>query len=133
LYSKIEHIGIAVRSLDDALRVYAAGLGFKVEHVEEVADQRIRVALLPIGESRLELLEPMGEDSPVAKFIARRGEGMHHICFQVEDIMLEIGKLKATGVRMIDETPRPGAAGCMVAFVHPCSTCGVLVELSQPA
>jgi methylmalonyl-CoA/ethylmalonyl-CoA epimerase len=133
LYSKIAHIGIAVRSLDEALRVYTSAFGFVVEHVEEVASQKTRVAMLPIGESRLELLEAMEEDSPVARFIAKRGEGIHHICFQVEDVKQEISRLKAAGVRMIDETPRPGADGCLVAFVHPSSTNGVLVELSQPS
>jgi len=133
LYSKIAHIGIAVRSLDEALRVYTSAFGFAAEHVEEVASQKTRVAMLPVGESRLELLEAMEEDSPVARFIAKRGEGIHHICFQVEDIKQEISRLKAAGVRMIDETPRPGADGCLVAFVHPSSTNGVLVELSQPS
>ena len=132
LYSKIDHIGIAVRSLDDALRVYTSALGFAVEHVEEVTSQKTRVAMLPTGESRLELLEAMEEDSPVARFIAKRGEGIHHICFRVEDIKQEISRLKAAGVRMIDETPRTGSCGCQVAFIHPSSTCGVLVELSQP-
>lgn len=132
LYSKIDHIGIAVRSLDDALRVYTAVLGLKLEHIEEATDQKARIAMLPVGETRLELLEAMGEDSPVAKFIARRGEGIHHICFRVDNIAQEINKLKDAGVCMIDETPRPGAGGCLVAFVHPSSTCGVLVELSQP-
>jgi methylmalonyl-CoA/ethylmalonyl-CoA epimerase len=133
LYSKIAHIGIAVRSLDDALRVYTSALGFAVERIEEVASQKTRVAMLPIGDSCLELLEAMEEDSPVARFIAKRGEGIHHICFVVADIKQEICKLKASGVRMIDETPRPGADGCLVAFVHPSSTGGVLVELSQPS
>ncbi len=131
MYSKIDHIGIAVRSLEEALRAYTAGLGFKVEHIEEVVDQRTRIATLPIGESRLELLEAMGDDSPVAKFIAKHGEGMHHICFRVEDIRLELNRLKKAGVRLIDEIPRSGAGGCLVAFVHPSATGGVLVELAQ--
>ncbi len=133
LYLKIDHIGIAVRSLDEALRVYSSGLGFEVGHVEEVAEQKTRVAMLPVGESRLELLQALEADSPVAKFIARRGEGLHHICFQVADIAHEISRLKASGVRLIDETPRAGADGCLVAFLHPSGTAGVLIELSQPA
>ena len=131
MHLKIDHIGIAVRSLKDAIRIYSAGLDFKVAIIEEVADQSTRVAMLPIGESRLELLEPSGDDSPVAKFITKRGEGMHHICVSVENITQAIGQLKAAGARMIDETPRPGANGCLVAFVHPSSTCGVLIELAQ--
>ncbi len=132
MYSRIDHIGIAVRSLNESLRVYGEAMGLKVERIEEVPDQRTRVAMLPVGESRLELLEATGEDSPVAKFLCKRGEGMHHICFRVEDIRQEISRLRAAGVRMIDETPRKGAGGCLVAFVHPSGTGGVLVELSQP-
>jgi methylmalonyl-CoA/ethylmalonyl-CoA epimerase len=131
VYLKIDHIGIAVRSLDVALRAYTAGLGFRLGEIEEVPDQKTRIAMLPVGESRLELLEATGDDSPVARFIARRGEGIHHICFLVEDITREIARLKAAGVPMIDEIPRPGADGCLVAFVHPSGTGGVLVELSQ--
>ncbi len=131
MYKKIDHIGIAVRSLDEILPIYTTGLGFQVEHIEEVADQKTRVAMLPIGESRLELLEATDTDSPIARFIARRGEGMHHICFRVENVAKEVERLKAAGVRMIDEVPRPGADQCLVAFIHPASTGGVLVELSQ--
>ncbi len=132
MYLKIDHIGIAVHSLEDAVRVYSSALGFEVAHIEEVSGQKTRVAMLPVGDCRLELLEATDPESPVAKFIAKRGEGMHHICFQVQDIRQEIERLKAAGVRMIDECPRPGAGGCQVAFVHPGSACGVLVELSQP-
>jgi methylmalonyl-CoA/ethylmalonyl-CoA epimerase len=131
LYLRIDHIGIAVRSLDEALRNYTEGLGFRAAKIEEVPDQKTRVVMLPIGESRLELLQATDPDSPVARFIARRGEGMHHICFLVEDVAEEIAKLKAAGVRMIDDVARPGADGCLVAFVHPSGTGGVLVELSQ--
>ncbi len=132
MYSRIDHIGIAVRSLHESLRVYGEAMGLKVERIEEVPEQRTCVAMLPVGESRVELLEAMGEDSPVAKFLCKRGEGMHHLCFRVEDIRQEISRLRAAGVRMIDETPRRGAGGCLVAFVHPSGTGGVLVELSQP-
>ena len=128
---KIDHIGIAVRSLEAALKVYCQGFGLRMDHVEEVAEQKTRVATLPVGETRLELLEAMEEDSPVGKFIARRGEGLHHICFRVENLEEELKKLKAAGVRLIDEMPRPGARDCLVAFIHPSSTGGVLVELSQ--
>ncbi|HYK91072.1 MAG TPA: methylmalonyl-CoA epimerase [Acidobacteriota bacterium] len=131
MYTKIDHVGMAVRSLDQALRVYTDALGLHLERIEEVVDQGTRVAVLPIGESRLELLEAIGDSSPVARFIAKRGEGMHHICLQVEDIRQELSRLKEAGIRMIDETPRVGAGDCLVAFLHPSSTGGVLVELSQ--
>jgi methylmalonyl-CoA/ethylmalonyl-CoA epimerase len=131
MFRKIDHIGIAVKSLDAALAVYRT-LGFEPGEVEEVADQKTRVAMLPVGESRLELLEPTEPDSPIGKFLARRGEGMHHVCLQVADVAAEVARLRSAGVRMIDEAPRPGAGGCLVAFVHPTSAGGVLVELSQP-
>ena len=133
MYRKIDHIGIAVRSIDAALKVYGAGLGLGIESVEDVPDQKTRVAMIPIGESHLELLEAMEQDSPVGKFISKRGEGLHHICFQVDDLVEELTKLKTAGVRLIDESPRTGAGQCLVAFIHPSSTAGVLVELSQPA
>ncbi len=133
MFSRIDHIGIAVRSLEESLPLYSKGLGISPEHVELVPEQKTRVAVLPVGEGRLELLESMGEDSPIARFIAKRGEGLHHVCFQVEDIVSELKRLKAAGVRLIDEVPRCGAGGCLIAFVHPESAAGVLIELSQPA
>ena len=133
MYRKIDHIGIAVRSINAALKVYGAGLGLGIESVEDVPDQKTRVAVIPIGESHLELLEAMEQDSPVGRFISKRGEGLHHICFQVDDLVEELKKLKTAGVRLIDESPRTGAGQCLVAFIHPSSTAGVLVELSQPA
>ena len=132
MYRKIDHIGIAVRSIEEALRVYT-GLGFQADQVEEVAAQKTRVAMLPIGASRLELLESTEPDSPIARFLAKRGEGLHHICFQVDDIAEELHRLRAAGVRLIDEVARTGADQCLVAFIHPSATGGVLVELSQPA
>jgi methylmalonyl-CoA/ethylmalonyl-CoA epimerase len=131
LYRKIDHVGIAVRSIEEALRVYAV-LGFQVDHIEEVGEQKTRVAMLPIGESRLELLESTEPDSPIARFISKRGEGLHHITFRVDDIFEELSRLRAAGIRLIDEVPRTGADRCLVAFIHPSSTGGVLVELSQP-
>jgi methylmalonyl-CoA epimerase len=133
VYRKIDHIGVAVASLNGALSVYETAFGLLKQHVEEVAEQGVRVAMLPIGESRIELLEPMSPDSPVGKFLAKRGEGIHHICFQVDNLEKELSKLKQAGVRLIDEAPRKGAGGCLVAFVHPSATGGVLIELSQPA
>jgi methylmalonyl-CoA/ethylmalonyl-CoA epimerase len=132
LYRKIDHIGIAVQSLERTLKIYEGSLALRVERMEEVADQQVRVAILPVGESRVELLEATADDSPIARFLARRGEGLHHICFQVDSVMDEIRKLKAAGVRLIDEMPRAGADGSLVAFIHPSGTGGVLIELSQP-
>ena len=132
MYRRIDHIGIAVKSLDEATRLYREVLGFEVTAIEDVLDQKTRTALLPVGESRLELLQAIDAGSPVAKFIAHRGEGLHHICFQVDDISAELNKLRSAGVRLIDEVPRQGACGCLVAFLHPSCTAGVLIELSQP-
>jgi len=126
----LDHIGIAVRSIA-ATTIYE-DLGLTVDHVETVASQGVRTAFLPVGDSRLELLEPTGPDSPVAKYIGKRGEGIHHLCFRVEDIDAELEKLKAKGYRLVNETPVPGAHGCRVAFLHPSAGSGVLIELSQP-
>ena len=131
LYLKVDHIGIAVRSLEEAIRVYSEGLGMGVAAVEDVPEQKTRVALIPVGESRIELLEATGDDSPVARFIARRGEGIHHVCLEVDDLAAAITRLKSAGIRMVDPEPRKGAGGCMVAFVHPSAPGGVLLELSQ--
>jgi methylmalonyl-CoA/ethylmalonyl-CoA epimerase len=128
---KIEHIGIATRGLDEALRFWRDALGLEVVETEEVAEQKVRVAMLPIGESRVELLEPTSEDSPIAKFISKRGAGIHHIAVRVEDIRASLQSLKEQGLRLIDETPRIGAGGCLVAFVHPSSANGVLLELVE--
>ncbi len=107
-------------------------LGVKVECIEQVPEQKARVAVLAVGQERLELLESMAVDSPIARFLARRGQGLHHICFQVEDVAAELKRLRACGVRLIDEEPRRGAGGSLIAFIHPEGS-GVLVELSQPA
>ena len=128
---KIEHIGIATRELDEALRFWRDALGLEVVETEEVAEQKVRVAMLPVGESRVELLEPTSDDSPVAKFIEKRGAGIHHIAVRVENIRESLARLKDQGIRLIDETPRIGAGGCLVAFVHPSSANGVLLELVE--
>jgi methylmalonyl-CoA/ethylmalonyl-CoA epimerase len=128
---KIEHIGIATRALDEALLFWRDALGLDVSETEEVAEQKVRVAMLPVGETRVELLEPTSEDSPVAKFIAKRGAGIHHIAVRVQDIRESLERLKKQGIRLIDETPRTGAGGCLVAFVHPSSANGVLLELVE--
>jgi methylmalonyl-CoA/ethylmalonyl-CoA epimerase len=128
---KIDHIGIATNGIDDAARFYLESLGLQIEHVEEVASQKVRVAMLPLGESRVELLEPTSDDSPISKFLAKRGPGIHHIAVRVEDIRASLAELKEKGARLIDEQPRPGAGGCLVAFIHPSSTGGVLLELVE--
>lgn len=128
---KIEHIGIATRALDEALLFWRDALGLEVSETEEVAEQKVRVAMLPVGESRVELLEPTSDDSPVAKFLEKRGAGIHHIAVRVENIRESLARLKEQGIRLIDETPRIGAGGCLVAFVHPSSANGVLLELVE--
>jgi LAO/AO transport system kinase len=129
--SKIQHLGVAVSSIDEALAFWRDGLGLEVRGIEEVAEQGVRVALLPIGESRIELLEATGPATPVGRFLERRGPGLHHICIEVEEIASRLRDLKARGIRLIDEEPRRGAAGALVAFNNPASTGGVLVELTQ--
>ena len=128
---KIEHIGIATRTLDDALGFWRDALGLEVEEVEEVAEQGVRVAMLPIGETRVELLEPTSEASPIARFLEKRGAGVHHIAVRVDDIGATLMRLKEKGLRLIDEVPRKGAGGCLVAFIHPSSANGVLLELVE--
>ena len=128
---KIDHIGIATENLEDGLAIWRDSLGLTVQETEEVAEQRVRVAMLPIGDTRVELLEPTTPDSAVGKFLAKRGPGIHHIAVEVEDINASLAELKSKGARLIDEKPRIGAGGCLVAFVHPTSTHGVLLELVQ--
>jgi len=130
MFRKIDHVGIAVRNLDEAIKVWE-GLGLKVEEIEEVPDQKVRTAIIHIGESRIELLEPTAEDSPIAKFIAKRGEGIHHIALGVTNIEEHLRELKEKGYRLIDEEPRIGAGGAKIAFVHPKSVTGVLLELCE--
>src|SRR6188472_2400448 len=126
---KIDHIGIATKGIDDALGFWVGALGLENVHTEVVEDQKVRVAMLPIGESRIELLEATSDDSPISKFLTRRGPGVHHIAFNVADIRAALADLKLKGTRLIDEEPRTGAGGCLVAFIHPSSTGGVLIEL----
>lgn len=128
---KINHLGIATKDIQEALKFYENALGLENVHTETVEDQKVRVAMLPIGESRIELLEPTSEDSPISKFLEKRGGGIHHIAVEVEDIEAALLKLKQAGARLIDEQPRIGAEGCLVAFVHPSATNGVLLELVQ--
>ena len=127
----LDHIGIAVADLEEALRFYRDALGLEIEMPEEVPSQHVRAHFIPAGESALELLEATDAESPIAKYVARRGPGLHHITLRVDDIAAALARLKARGVRLIDEVPRPGAHGSLVAFIHPASAHGVLVELKQ--
>jgi methylmalonyl-CoA/ethylmalonyl-CoA epimerase len=127
----LDHIGIAVSDLAAALGFYRDGLGLEVEGSEEVPAQRVRAHFLKVGASTLELLEATSADSPIARYLGKRGPGLHHVTLRVDDIAAVLAELKARGVRLIDEQPRPGAEGALVAFVHPASTHGVLVELKQ--
>ena len=128
---KINHLGIATKGIDEALEFWSDALGLENIHTEVVKDQKVRVAMLPIGETRIELLEPTSDDSPISKFLEKRGGGIHHIAIEVDDIEASLAKLKAQGMRLIDESPRIGAEGCLVAFVHPAASGGVLLELVQ--
>jgi methylmalonyl-CoA/ethylmalonyl-CoA epimerase len=128
---KINHLGIATKGIDEALKFWGNALGLENVHTEMVEDQKVRVAMLPIGESKIELLEATSEDSPIAKFLEKRGGGIHHIAIEVENIEESLAKLKREGMRLIDEKPRTGAENCLVAFVHPSSANGVLLELVQ--
>ena len=129
---KINHIGIAVNSIEASLPFYRDTLGMEFEGDEVVAEQKVKVAFLAVGESRIELLEPTAEDSPVAKFLAKNGEGVHHVAYEVADLDAALAALEGEGVRLIDTKPRSGAHGTSIAFLHPKATGGVLTELCQP-
>ncbi len=131
MLKKIDHIGIAVKNLDEALAFYEEALGLKSTGTEVVEEQKVKVAFLPLGESKLELLESTAPDGPVAKFIETRGEGVQHIAVRVDDIDTKLRELEARGVRLIDKSPRYGAGGARIAFLHPKSTSGILLELCQ--
>ena len=127
----IDHVGIAVKSIDDALKFWETTLGIKCTGVEEVAEQKVKTAFLPLKDSEVELLEATSDESPVAKFIEKKGEGIHHLAIRVDDLEKALAELKEKGVRLIDEKPRRGAGGAMIAFIHPAATGGILLELSQ--
>jgi methylmalonyl-CoA epimerase len=129
----LDHVGIAVKDLGAALLFYRDALGLEIEAPEEVTSQRVRAHFVPVGESNLELLEATAPDSPIAKYVEKRGPGLHHITLRVDDVWAAVEHLKQRQVRMIDETPRPGAEGSTIAFVHPAATHGVLIELKQAA
>ncbi|MCF8127755.1 MAG: methylmalonyl-CoA epimerase [Deltaproteobacteria bacterium] len=127
----IDHIGIAVKSIEQAGKFYTDVLGFEIEDIETVAEQKVNVAFIPIADSEVELLESVEPDGPVAKYIEKRGEGIQHIAFRVDDINQCLEELKEKGVRLIDQTPRHGAGGAKIAFIHPKETNGVLVEICE--
>lgn len=131
MLKKIDHFGVAVHGLEKALGVYRDGLGLELGGIEEVPQEGVRVAFLPIGETRLELLEPTNESSPIARFLEKRGEGLHHVCFQVDELERRIPDLQARGLELLPGYPREGAEGERVAFFHPRSTGGVLIELRE--
>jgi methylmalonyl-CoA epimerase len=128
---KVDHIGIATPTIEEGLGVWRDALGLEPHATEEVAEQGVRVCMLPDGDTHVELLEPLSAESAVGRFLAKRGPGIHHIAIEVRDIKASLAELKQKGARLIDETPRVGARGCLVAFIHPSSTNGVLLELVQ--
>ncbi|KRT35247.1 MULTISPECIES: methylmalonyl-CoA epimerase [Acetomicrobium] len=127
----VDHIGIAVKSIDEALKFWEEALGIKCTGREEVAEQKVVTAFLPLGGTEIELLEPTSPESPISKFIESRGEGIHHLALKVEDIEAALKELKDKGIRLIDEKPRCGAGGAKIAFVHPKAAGGVLLEISE--
>jgi len=129
MIKKIDHIGIAVPSLEEAIPFYEKALGLKCEHIEEVATQKVRTAFFSVGEVHIELLEPTAPDSPVAKFLEKNGAGVHHVALGTDDVMAQLDQAKEAGCRLINETPVDGAGGKKIAFLHPKSTFGVLTEL----
>lgn len=128
---KVDHIGIATRELEDGLAIWRDLLGLQVDSTEEIVDQGVRVAMLKLGDTHVELLQALSDNSAVGKFLDKRGPGIHHIAIEVDDIRATLAELKRRGARLVDELPRVGARGCLVAFVHPASTNGVLLELVQ--
>jgi methylmalonyl-CoA/ethylmalonyl-CoA epimerase len=133
VFARIDHIGVAVDDLDAAIALHETTYGMKLAHREVVGDQGVEAVLLDVGENHVELLRPLAEDTPVGKFLASRGPGLHHVAYQVSDIEATLAALKEAGARLIDETPRTGIRNSRVAFVHPKSSGGVLTEIVQPA
>lgn len=131
MIARIDHIGIAVQNINDALKFFEDALGMKLDHIASEEGGRTQVAFMPVGASEIELVEPQDSESGLAKFLAKRGEGVHHICFEVDDIDAALARLKEHGAQLIDETPRTNAKGWRYAFIHPKSAHGVLIELYQ--
>jgi methylmalonyl-CoA/ethylmalonyl-CoA epimerase len=133
MFDRIDHVGIAVESLDDALALFEQTFGMPMVHRETVTEQGVEAALLDVGENHVELLQPLGPDTPVGKFLAKRGPGIHHVAYQVSDIEAALESCKSAGLKLIDESPRTGIRNSRVAFLHPRSSGGVLTEIVQPA
>jgi methylmalonyl-CoA/ethylmalonyl-CoA epimerase len=133
MFGRIDHIGVAVDDLDAAIALYAETLKMPLVHRETVSEQGVEAVLLDVGEGHVELLAPLGPDTPVGRFLAKNGPGLHHVAYQVDDIDAVLASLKASGTRLIDETPRIGIRGSRVAFVHPAATGSVLTEIVEPA
>jgi methylmalonyl-CoA epimerase len=133
MFARIDHIGVAVEDLDAALALYEREYAMSLVHREIVDEQGVEAVLLDVGENHVELLRPLAGDTPVGKFLAKRGPGLHHVAYQTPDIEAELGRLSAAGLRLIDTTPRTGIRGSRVAFLHPASSGGVLTEIVQPA
>jgi methylmalonyl-CoA epimerase len=133
VFGRIDHIGVAVTDLDAAIALYERDFAMTLVHRETVTEQGVDAVLLDVGENHVELLAPLGDDTPVGKFLAKKGPGLHHVAYQVTDIDATLESLKAAGLRLIDETPRTGIRGSRVAFLHPASTGGVLTEIVEPA
>ena len=133
MFDRIDHVGVAVESLDDALALYTGSFAMALQHRETVTDQGVEAALLGVGEGHVELLAPLGGETPVGKYLAKHGPGLHHVAYAVTDIDAALGSLKAAGVRLIDEQPRAGIRNSRVAFLHPGPLGGVLTEIVQPA
>jgi methylmalonyl-CoA/ethylmalonyl-CoA epimerase len=133
MFEAVDHVGVAVEDLDAAIALYTEGLGMPLQHRETVAEQGVEAALLGVGESHVELLRPLGEETPVGRFIAKRGPGLHHTAYRCADVGKALDRCRANGLRLIDEQPRRGIRDSRVAFLHPASTGGVLTELVQPA
>jgi len=131
MFEGLDHVAIVVRDIEEALKVYRDALGLEVTEVEEVPDQGVRIAFLPVGDIRLELVQPTTSDSGITRFLEKRGEGIHHLCFRVRDIESALRRLSEAGIRLIDQKPREGLHGQKLAFVHPKSLYGVLIELYE--
>ncbi len=131
MIEKIDHIGVAVKNIEESMQIYTQILGLKTTHVETVKEQKASVAFIPVGESKIELLESTSPDGPIAKFIEKRGEGVHHIALKVDNLEEKLEKLKQKGVCLVDNKPRIGAKNAKIAFIHPKDTKGVLIELCE--
>lgn len=131
MIKKISHIAIAVKSIKEVRSFYEEILGLRIQKIEEIPERKVRVAFLPVGETKIELVEPISEDSPIKKFLEEKGSGIHHICFEVKEIEKEMARLKEKGIRLTTDRPEKGAEGNLVCFIHPKSTYGVLIELNE--